>query len=226
MVSKNTATLAPIDEDLRDKFRATIKERYGRIRGPYRDVLEQLVEEWIEHGFAEPRDDQLDQIHEELAALRSEVDALSSETEPKKKKDSTESSKHPSDVQSDGPGPRVSDRLKKIEEEIQRESDGKSVHRAVVKEKIMEIAGGSDPTINQYMEHLTDTRTLYPNPVDDNKFFVDGEEFVQAVESFNVNGALPDSIVEDYMDVYGRNWWQDRMPNLDGSLDESGKGFQ
>lgn len=201
----------PIDEALLDRFKQSVKERYGRVRGHYSSELETALEEYLNAAEGGDTHDRLTEIERNTEAILAEL----RENEDKKKKQTSST---------------VQERAKKIAATIHDESDGApKVHEAVVEAAIREHGGGSDPTIRQYKRLLKEERELFPDlrPTE-SYWFRDPPTFCTAMNQAVKHREIDeDTYTQALEQDYNRDWWGEQVTKYEQrENDNTGKGFQ
>lgn len=196
-----------IDKSLWEQFRQDVQERHGRVRGHLSAELETALREYLNASEGGDTHDRLTDIEAELREVRTLL-----EQSDEKKKDS-------------GLTTTTENRLQDIRDTIAEEAgDSPKVHEKVVEMAIREHAGGSSPTIRRYKELLREDKVLFPDPSHGSKYFQDATRFAQAVNVMCKDNDISQSVYDDLVDDYGRDWWLAHLP--DDDTDDGRRGFQ
>lgn len=204
MSDESLARLPPIDEDLRDQFRADVEARFGTTRGHYRHEVENALREYLNATEGGDTHDRLRRLENAVEDIQDTLGVIADGQHAQKEKTSEPSS-------------TTLNRLDAIEEQIHREAGGsKSVHESVINAAIEDHAGGSGPTLRRYKRMLKERHRAFENPHEQaDTWFLDEEIFVHHVED-NFPHRNHDIAAE-----YGRDWYEDVVDRV---RDEDGVG--
>lgn len=203
MTQNGKAFLPPVREQLRDRFRQNVEDRYDTARGHYGHEVERALEEYLEASF-EGGD-----LHDELRRIRTTVNEI---------RDSLENeSEGGIDSVSNTTEERIREIMSDIEEHAE-ELGANRVNEDVVESAIEKNAGHSYKTIKRYMKLLQNQRNLFPHPKKDHVYFVSPKAFVVYCEN-----NVPTDKCDELLELYGFEWWNEALPD---ELREQGRGFQ
>jgi len=179
-----------IDDALWREFRNDVEDRFGTVRGHLRHELENALREYLRGTEGGDTHDRLRRLENAVGRIDERTAALASGEAGKNKKDSDVS-------------PTTKNRLNEIEGIIEREAGTGTVHEAVVRQAIEDVAGHSDPTIRRYRQMLTDRQILYPHPKRSNSYVHGEREFVEMTQSLRKAGAIGQGTYEELVEGFG-----------------------
>lgn len=195
-----------VNESLWTAFREDVKERRGGVRGHLRHELENAIREYIQASKGGDVNDRLRRLENNMEHTTELLESLVDDSERKKKKDS-------------GVSQTVQNRLKAIEEQIQREiGDADKAHVSVVNKAIEDNAGSSRPTLDRYKEMLEQRHIAHEWPSEDSDtWWFDAEKFVRVVDKqFGYH---------ELTEQFGKEWYDEMLERI-GEAEGQTPGFQ
>lgn len=208
MSEDDPVRLPNVSSDVREKFRSYVRDKHGTVKGVYRNEVETALKRHM-------GDDRLDDVLAKLNDLEEQLDGdtpPTSNTDTKNKKDSN--------------GNRTERRLSEIMADIRSMTGqyaGPGVREDDIRKAIQDNAGTSAPTIRKYRQLLIDRKCVFPNPLEENQYFVKPTAFIAFLE--NNRDKIPDGDYWEVRNEYGEDWWQEQAPQ--GLLNEdTHNGFQ
>jgi len=194
-----------IEKSVWEQFRNDVRDRRGTVRGHLRTELENAIREYVAASKGGDINDRLRRIENRVESIDEQVGTLSEGESRKKTKDSGVSS-------------TVKNRLKSIEEQIEREAgDAEKVHESVINQAIEDNAGSSRPTIDRYKEMLEQRHIAHEWPAEESRtWWLDNEKFVRVLES-----NYPQR-TNEFAQEYGEEWFDGLLPDPDADAE---RGF-
>lgn len=209
MSDQQTQPGVRVNESLWKEFRQDVLARKGSVRGHLKSELETALREYINASDGGDTHDRLRRMENKLETIEAHIS-----DEDKNKKESSV-------------GSETKNKLQRIRQEIDRETDGSpKVHNEVVELAIREHAGGSDPTIRRYKRLLQQDRDLFEHPVNKSVYFRSAEDYTLAVNSMAKGGRIDQDVYDEILESYGREWWIDQLPDEETDGGSPNRGFQ
>lgn len=208
MSDQETQPGVRVNQHLWEQFRQDVRERKGTVRGHLKSELETALREYLDASDGGDTNDRLRRIENKLELIQTVIDE-----QDKNKKDTNVSRE-------------TEKKLRKIREQIERETDGSpKVHDEVVELAIRDNAGGSDPTLRRYKKLLQQDRELFDHPANDSVWFTSPEDYVLAVNGMRKGGKIQQDTYDEILQRYGEEWWLAQQKDEDSS-GTSGGAFQ
>lgn len=196
-----------IDPDIKEQFKEYVRENTGGNKGDYSRLLERALVEYMDNDRGARIESKIDDVLDKLDEFEPTPPTPSEEKSERERESAT-----PSNDPLAGFNERTKSSITAIANDL---PDDAKIKEYALETAIEKNAGTSPKTIKKYKNLLKKTGLAMPNPLpDEDLIYTGATRLALACENNDkITPAHIDSIVGQYADALGDNWYLDALPD-------------